>query len=241
MNTNLYDKLNQIKPTGIQPKFKTVEELRAFQAQEQLKSSELVNKNRSNHFLKKLMSESGIIEKMKTCSFDNYKITNEGQQSALDIAKQYALNYENEPDRGFIFFGNSGTGKNHLACAIANHLIAIGKTVLIDKAFNIVSKINECYSDRSTLSDTDLIRSFSKPDLLIIDEVGLQRKNNNEQLLLTSIIDNRINTFKATAILTNEDPNSLEMFLGFRSIDRIHEGKPVVVNFNWGSFRRGNK
>ena len=202
-----------------------------------LEQSAAQNKRFANERALKMMKKSGVSQKLLTASFDNYQVTTPGQKNALEAAKNYANKFSS--DQGFIFFGSPGTGKNHLACAITNQLIANGFSVLLTTVQDLMSEIKESYRNDSTATERQAIEKFVKPDLLIIDEIGLQNGKNFEEIVLTTILDKRVTSLKPTGILTNLNVGQeLENVLGFRAIERIHEGNPIVVQFDWNSFGR---
>ena len=87
-------------------------------------------------------------------------------------------------------------------------------------------------------------------DLLILDEIGLQRNNDNERLALNQIIDKRIGCMKPTGMLTNlpavcnkpvGDPEwfeNMNNLLGVRIMDRMRSNGGKWISFNWESYRK---
>ena len=55
-------------------------------------------------------------------TFDNYQ---GGKEQCFTVAKNFVKEYETmkKENIGLLFFGTVGSGKNYLACAIANALI----------------------------------------------------------------------------------------------------------------------
>lgn len=220
------------------PKGQSVDDFLANHRAVGAAQSERIIKQNRNEMCMQLMRESGVSAKLLTATFDNYQVGNTGQKNALNAARAFAMSFEKNDGQDFIFFGESGTGKNHLGCAIINHITALGFSALIMTLLDIKSKIAETYGDQGNCTELQMIQRFVKPELLIVDEVGLQKGTNHEIQLITSIIDKRKYSNKPTGFLSNIHPNDLTQYLGARAIDRIHEGNPIVVEFNWKSFRR---
>ncbi len=236
---NLIGRLSKQNPKAT-PVFKNATELLAWNQSQQLADSKKLSLQNAQGKVQRIMDKSGISEKLKRASFKNYHAHSTGQSAALNYAFNYAKNFASakpQPEN-FIFFGNFGTGKNHLASAMANELMGNSKTVLIATVSAIVSEVNRTYRNDATRTDLNVINDYTTPDLLIIDEVGLQKGSDHERLQLTTIIDKRVNSFKPTGILTNLDVNEIQSFIGVRAFDRLHEGGCNAVEFSWGSYRR---
>jgi DNA replication protein DnaC len=74
-----------------------------------------------------------------------------------------------------LFIGPPGVGKSHLAQAIGRQAARTGFIVLYRSIFDAVQD----FMQAETFGDSDkTIRKYLKPDLLIIDDMGLKRSNN---------------------------------------------------------------
>ena len=86
---DLFNRLKKMMPAGTRPKFANGEELLAWnQEQGRLRSEAIVRENRAMK-MQRVMGRSGIRELHMNCSFDNYRVENEGQRKALELARQY--------------------------------------------------------------------------------------------------------------------------------------------------------
>lgn len=164
------------------------------------------------------------------CTFANYQVESDGQRRALSMAKSYAQQF------GFVFSGAPGTGKNHLAAAIGNHLLAGGRSVLVVTIPDLMLRVRECYDGGQ--SEASLLDDLCHVDLLILDEVGIQRGSSGEKVILNQVIDRRLSSMRPVGILTNLNYESLKETLGMRILDRLQMDGGIWVNFEWYSYRK---
>lgn len=191
------------------------------------------------HMIAKLFGQSEIPKRFQKRTFENYTATNDEQEKALAKARAYATNFPRAMELGasFVFCGKPGTGKTHLACAIANHVMAtFGASALFTTVFDAISRVKATYGDSGT-SEREVMRSLVQPDLLILDEVGVQFGTEYEKVIITDIINRRYSDMRPTIILSNLDQAELEDYLGARVIDRMFEGGGGVLAFTWDSYR----
>jgi len=83
--------------------------------------------------------------------------------------------------RDILFTGPPGVGKSHLAQAIGRQAAKMGHVVLYRSIFDTVGELNQA----ETLGEGDkTLRRYLKPDLLIIDDMGLKKlpKQSGEHL-----------------------------------------------------------
>lgn len=171
--------------------------------------------------------------------FDNYLVENDGQKKALAKCLRYADQFQDNLKTGksLLLLGGVGTGKTHLANAIANKVIREqGKTVLYSTVGNILRFIRSTFNGSET-SELEAYQVFSDPDLLIIDEIGVQKASEFELMALFDIINDRYENMVPTIIISNHGVDELSNYLGDRVVDRLREGGELIV-FNWSSNRR---
>lgn len=173
-------------------------------------------------------------------SFADFDTAGAGSQKVLTICSRYA---ETFPDRlkncdNLLMLGNPGTGKNMLAACICQSVATQGFSVIHTTAMKLIRKIKESWGKKAEISEQDAINQFSKPDLLVIDEVGVQYGSETEKILLFEVINERYEAMKPTIVISNLGTADVETFLGARIMDRFHEGKSAVLEFTWESYRR---
>ena len=196
---SILDRLRRVIPAGIEPKFKNAAELMAWQREEGQKRAAEIDKINQQARAEKIFGRSGIQNLHRSCSFANYTVEGDGQRHALSMAKSYAQNF-GTGFASFVFTGKPGTGKNHLSAAIGNYLLKQGKTVLIVTVPDLTLRARACYDEGQ--SEAALLDDLCKVDLLVLDEVGIQRDSRGEKVLLNQIIDRRLATMRPVGVLT---------------------------------------
>lgn len=228
------ERLKKLIPAGVQPKFSSVEEWRRWQDEEGRKRAEEVDRLNQKVRADKILGRSGIQNLHRNCTFKNYDVKGDGQRHALSLAKSYAMNF-GDGFTSFVFSGNPGTGKNHLAAAIGNYLLAQNRSVLIVTVADLMLRVRACYDGDQ--SEAVLLDGLDRVDLLVLDEVGIQKGSQHEKVLLNQIVDRRLAAMKPVGVLTNLNYDELAATLGERVVDRLKMDKGIWINFTWGSFR----
>lgn len=121
-----------------------------------------------------------------------------------NICNNFIENFDNPDESNLLFCGNSGLGKTFLSSCIANEIIQKGKTVLYQTAPIMLDNIID-YKFGKT--DNNILKTISTVDLLIIDDLGTETKNNLKLTELFNIINSRLlnqnNKITKTIISTN--------------------------------------
>lgn len=201
--------------------------------------------------LAKKYDDACIPIRFKDRTLENYEATTDKQKHVLGFCMSYVENFSDAMRLGtsIIFSGTVGTGKTHLSAGIANAVIANGKTALFTTATGMVRRIRQSWRDEDE-TEYDAMRLFISPDLLIVDEVGVQSGTENEHQILFEILNSRYERCKPTILLTNLPitdlkqgdvvvTKGLKSYIGDRLLDRMREGGGKAFTFDWESGRRG--
>lgn len=176
-------------------------------------------------------------------TFDEFQPVQKDAERVSNLCRRYAETFQDRLTNGdsLLMVGNPGTGKNLLAACICNAIALDGFSALHTTAIKVVRKIKDSWNSKA--EEQGIIDEFAKPDLLVIDEVGVQFGSKTEILLLTEVINERYEHMKPSIIISNlpmkdAKGEDLEKYLGIRAIDRFYEGKSAVLEFTWDSYRR---
>lgn len=212
------------------------EEMEAKRQQRQHAAHE---REQADRRVQSILGRSGIPPRFAEKSFSNYSPADSKQRGKLDLCVDYAARFPEVMRTGqsMIFCGLTGTGKTHLACSIANSVIRDHhKTALfitLSRAFRLVK---ETYGKKSD-TEQSVIDSFVRPDLLVLDDAGVQFGSDTERNITFDIVNERYERMKPTIITSNLSAEDLSQYLGDRVLDRMKENGGKVVVFDWQSNR----
>ncbi|TCJ96171.1 DNA replication protein DnaC [Volucribacter psittacicida] len=187
-----------------------------------------------------LKAKSGVAKRFEQASFDNYQDLDVNSK-AKRVCEAYAKKWQERKavGGGLILTGKPGTGKSHLACAIANYVIEkYQDDVLMTTALRIMRKVKSTWEKNADLTESEVIEVYVDKDLLIIDEVGVQFGSEAEKIILFEIINERYEQLKPTILISNLLEDELAGYIGERVIDRMREGKGAMIAFDWESYRK---
>ena len=150
----------------------------------------------------------------------------------MNMARKYVDNWEKfqETASGLLLWGNVGTGKSFIAGCIANALLDKGVPVIMTNFARLLNKLTDMYSgDRNAYID-----SFNRYQLMIIDDLGIERNSEFAREQVFSVIDSRYRSQLPMIVTTNLSLKKLkhpEDMARARIYERVLERcMPVRVN-----------
>jgi len=238
--TKIRQHLKTLKLPGIQ---KVLEKELAEAAQKALPPTELLERLlaiEANALIERRVErkirESRLPDRKLLSDFDFTFQSGMDKAQVLEIAKMDFV----ERKQGLVIAGNSGTGKSHIAKA----LLLIGCTRMYRCRYTTAADmLRDLMASRADQSFHRKLRQYTAPDILLIDEVGfdrLEQQDTKNASLFFKVIDGRY--CKGSTLLTsNIDFKDLGDYLGdpvitTASVDRIVHHS-IILNIQGPSWR----
>lgn len=182
---------------------------------------------------KKLFDQSKMGARFQTRTFENFKVDKQNEK-AFEAVNRYANDFGKFSDQGlgFILSGPYGSGKTHLAGALAIELMSKGIPVVFGTLISLLGKIRQTYSESWKQEDElEILNTYSKVDLLIIDDLGKERASEWSLEKLFSIVNTRYEDNLPIVVTTNYSMETLidklttnkNSDVGESIVSRLHE------------------
>lgn len=183
---------------------------------------------------------SGVPARFRDATFEGYQPQTAPAGAILTRLKGYADNFTKYQEKGIslLLCGKTGTGKTHLACSILRCLAhKHGIIGVYDTTYRAIQRVRATYSGDDE-SEQGAIVSYTLPDLLVLDEIGVQYGTDSERLILFSILNGRYEEMRPSILISNLTVPEIREYLGDRILDRLAENGGAILTFDWSSYRR---
>lgn len=165
--------------------------------------------------VQRIIGDSGINARFLRRTFDSYTKTKDNI-AAYRKCKEYADHfYEKlpadnyDPGRNGLFItGPKGTGKTHLATAIANQLMQQGTAVVCMTMIDLLERIKQTFNQAGE-AEADILELYKKVPLLIIDDIGKEPATEWGISKIYAIINARYEAMMPIIVTTNYTDNEL--------------------------------
>lgn len=180
---------------------------------------------------------AGLKARHFDCTLDNYQARTDSQKQALGRVREFAANALRGVSGNLILTGRVGTGKTHLAAAVVSMFCEHKTPCEIVKMSEMIRAIKDTWVRGSERTETQVIQHYSRLNLLVIDEVGIQFGSDTEKLMISEVIDNRYQERLPTVLISNLSTSGIRECIGDRCFDRLREDGGKLVAFDWESAR----
>jgi len=189
---------------------------------------------RSQHRLERLLQESHLPLQKSFATFDLVRLPLRLQQQISTLREGSFL----ERRENVLAFGNPGSGKTHLLCALCQDLVRQGRRVLYTTCSLLVEELLIAKRDLTLLR---LLKRLSRYEALLIDDLGYVQQSREEMEVLFTLLAERYE--RGSVLITSnlafsqweaifKDPMTTAA-----AIDRlVHHS--VILELNLSSYRR---
>lgn len=171
----------------------------------------------------RLVKDSGIRGRFANRTFDRYEV-NDINRKSYEKCKRYADSFPimlptkdergnaippQKERNGLFITGSYGTGKTHLACAIANQLMQGGTPVICMTMIDLLAKIKNSFDTGENATEADIMKLYEEIPLLIIDDIGSEQPTEWGSTRIYAIINARYEAYMPTIVTTNYTADEL--------------------------------
>ncbi len=163
------------------------------------------------------------LEAMSRYTFDTFKpegvgLTEEKRhnlRSAYEAARAFAAN----PQGWLVLLGGYGCGKTHLAAAIANEQLALGRPVLFVVVPDLLDYLRATFSPHSPISYDRRFENVRNVAVLVLDDLGTQSSTEWAREKLFQIFNHRYNLRLPTVVTSNCKLEHIDVRIRSRLMD----------------------
>jgi DNA replication protein DnaC len=156
------------------------------------------------------------LEPFKNKTFENFDTRVQGVSEAFTAARSFAK----EPKGWLILVGGFGSGKTHLAAAIANLAVSQHFPVLFSVVPDLLDHLRSTFGPNSDIQYDALFEKVRTTALLVLDDLGTENATPWAEEKLFQIINYRYNYALPTVITTNRDLNIIDGRIRSRMLDK---------------------
>ncbi len=147
--------------------------------------------------------DPGMLRRMTFDAFDVRRSDPDARQRAsLEYAHKMAVNFAAAPEGWLMLSGETGVGKTHLALAIAGEQIRQDRPVIFAFVPDLMDYLRQTFQPDSPIRYDRLFKEIRNAPLLILDDLGKERRSDWGAEKLYQIIVHRHNVRLPTVITT---------------------------------------
>ena len=181
----------------------------------------------------RLLEESRLPKEKSLASFDLSRLSPKARTSFNALKDGSFL----DRAENVLAFGNPGTGKTHLLCALGQELVRNGRTVLFAPTFQIVQRLLAAKRDLRLPSE---LKKLDRFDALLLDDIGYVQQSREAMEVLFTLLAERYERrsvlITSNLVFSRWDQIFKDPMTTAAAIDRVvHHA--VILELNMESYR----
>lgn len=157
-------------------------------------------------------------------TFESFKLSGRtgttDPNKTLEVAYNSARNFAEHLNGWLLLQGGYGTGKTHLAAAVANFVLSLNLPVLFLTVPDLLDWLRATYEAGEDESYSERFEEIRNVHLLVLDDLGTQNATPWACEKLYQIINHRYSLKLPTLVTTNQDLNEIDPRIASRLQDR---------------------
>jgi DNA replication protein DnaC len=171
-----------------------------------------------------------VSEIFKEASLENFECSTPSQKKALEVVERFLKKKAYDSGKGFVLCGENGVGKTHLLVSVYKTLIRSNVDCILRKPKLVGSKQEiETY-----------YRVLKQPKVLLLDDVGMEIRNDHMVDVFYDLIDyrfeNNLSTCMTSNMLLDDSAAGIITLLGSRLYSRLIQ-RNIMLNVEGGDKR----
>jgi DNA replication protein DnaC len=166
------------------------------------------------------MSNLGVYAQKSFTNFDvSSPYLNQRQRESLQFAYNVTRSYAQEPKGWLVLEGGYGSGKTHLAAAVANVRLMYEQSVLFITTPDLLDHLRNTFGPNSEVASDISFEHMRTVGLLVLDDLGVENPSPWAQEKLFQLLNYRYLHQFSTIITTNVELDLLDARVRSRLLD----------------------